>query len=72
VSEQCRFCCKSPFALVIKISDDKLTDDRQFPFALPLFVIAGLDPAIQLLTKKMDPRVTMTGVQFKPIGIRSR
>jgi len=44
----------------------------QFPFALPLFVIAGLDPAIQLLTKKMDPRVTMTGVQFKPIGIRSR
>ena len=33
----------------------------QFPFALPLFVIAGLDPAIQLLTKKMDPRVKPAG-----------
>jgi hypothetical protein len=47
---------------------------EHFPFALTQFVIAGLDPAIHLLPKKMDPRVKPAGDDciFKLIGIRSK
>jgi hypothetical protein len=42
---------------------------EHFPFALTQFVIAGLDPAIHLLPKKMDPRVKPAGDDvFKLIG----
>jgi hypothetical protein len=45
---------------VTRVWEVSKPNDRKrdhFPFALTPFVFAGLDPAIHLLAKKMDPRV---------------